>query len=167
VCGSSRIRLFFYGPHYRFLNHDHIFLTRSQLLPGVKQGFLGLKSRWCVIMHPDGVSTEAKPKMSPPLRASAAENRFMENRILISPSFFHHLDSIRILSGSMVLGILTAIAACPAIIGTTEAVRQGQRQNAREKHRGLKTNLAVACSRATKAGREIDGCEMVLSENKV
>jgi hypothetical protein len=91
----------------------------------------------------------------------------MENRILISPSFFHHLDSIRILSGSMVLGILTAIAACPAIIGTTEAVRQGQRQNAREKHRGLKTNLAVACSRATKAGREIDGCEMVLSENKV
>lgn len=67
----------------------------------------------------------------------------------------------------MVLGILTAIAACPAIIGTTEAVRQGQRQNAREKHRGLKTNLAVACSRATKAGREIDGCEMVLSENKV
>ncbi|THW50233.1 hypothetical protein D6D22_01356 [Aureobasidium pullulans] len=67
----------------------------------------------------------------------------------------------------MVLGILTAIAACPAIIGTTEAVRQGQRQNAREKHRGLKTNLAVACSRATKAGREIDGCEMVLSENKL
>jgi hypothetical protein len=118
-------------------------------------------------MHPDGVSTEAKPKMSHPLRASAAENRFMENRILISPSFFHHLGSIRILSGSMVLGILTAIAACPAIIGTTEAVRQGQRQNAREKHRGLKTNLAVACSRATKAGREIDGCEMVLSENKV
>jgi hypothetical protein len=67
----------------------------------------------------------------------------------------------------MVLGILTAIAACPAIIGTTEAVRQGQKQNAREKHRGLKTNLAVACSRVTKAGREIDGCEVVLSENKV
>jgi hypothetical protein len=67
----------------------------------------------------------------------------------------------------MVLGILTAIAACPAIIGTTEAVRQGQRQSAREKHRGLKTNLSVLCSRASKAGREIDGCEVVLSENKV
>jgi hypothetical protein len=67
----------------------------------------------------------------------------------------------------MVLGILTAIAACPAIIGTTEAVRQGQRQSAREKHRGLKTNLSVSCSRASKAGREIDGCEVVLSENKV
>lgn len=67
----------------------------------------------------------------------------------------------------MVLGILTAIAACPAIIGTTEAVRQGQRQSAKEKHRGLKTNLSVVCSRATKGGREIDGCEVVLSENKV
>ncbi|RYO67573.1 hypothetical protein AA0113_g4507 [Alternaria arborescens] len=67
----------------------------------------------------------------------------------------------------MVLGILTAIAACPAIIGTTEAVRQGQRQNAREKHRGLKTNLSVSCSRATRSGREIDQCEVVLSENKL
>ena len=67
----------------------------------------------------------------------------------------------------MVLGILTAIAACPAIIGTTEAVRQGQRQNAREKHRGLKTNLSASCSRATRSGREIDQCEVVLSENKV
>ncbi|KAF1842592.1 uncharacterized protein K460DRAFT_293636 [Cucurbitaria berberidis CBS 394.84] len=67
----------------------------------------------------------------------------------------------------MVLGIMTAIAACPAIIGTTEAVRQGQRQNAREKHRGLKTNLSIVCSRATKGGREIDGCELVLSENKL
>jgi hypothetical protein len=67
----------------------------------------------------------------------------------------------------MVLGILTAIAACPAIIGTTEAVRQGQRQSAREKHRGLKTNLSVVCSRASKGGREIDGCEVVLSEDKV
>jgi hypothetical protein len=67
----------------------------------------------------------------------------------------------------MVLGILTAIAACPAIIGTTESVRQGQKQGAREKHRGLKTNLSVQCSRASKGGREIDGCEIVLSENKV
>jgi hypothetical protein len=32
--------------------------------------------------------------------------------------------------GIMVLGIITAIAACPAIVGTTEAVRQGQRKNA-------------------------------------
>lgn len=67
----------------------------------------------------------------------------------------------------MVLGILTAIAACPAIIGTVEAVRQGQKQSAKEKHRGLKTNLSVACARESIGGREIDGCTVVLSENKV
>lgn len=67
----------------------------------------------------------------------------------------------------MVLGILTSIAACPAIIGTVEAVRQGQRQNAREKHRGLKTNMFVHSSTISSAGREVDGCQVVLSDNKV
>ncbi|KAF2710781.1 hypothetical protein K504DRAFT_480885 [Pleomassaria siparia CBS 279.74] len=67
----------------------------------------------------------------------------------------------------MVLGILTSIAACPAIIGTVEAVRQGQRQSAREKHRGLKTNLIVHCSTVTRAGREINGVQIVLSSDKL
>lgn len=67
----------------------------------------------------------------------------------------------------MVLGIITSIAACPAIIGTTEAVRQGQRTNAREKHRGLKSNLFVSCSTTTRSGREVNGSEIVLQNNKV
>ena len=68
----------------------------------------------------------------------------------------------------MVLGILVAIAACPAIIGTTEVVRQGQRQNtSKKRHRGLKTKLFVNCSATSRAGREVDGCEAVLSDNKV
>lgn len=67
----------------------------------------------------------------------------------------------------MVLGIITAIAACPAIIGTTEAVRQGQRKNAREQHRGVKSNLIVSCSNSSPAGSEIDGCAIVLRNNKV
>jgi len=67
----------------------------------------------------------------------------------------------------MVLGILTAVAACPAIIGTTEAVQQGQKQNAREQHRGRKTNLIVTCSTASRLGREINGCQVVLSDEKV
>ncbi|KAJ5292185.1 hypothetical protein N7478_001436 [Penicillium angulare] len=46
----------------------------------------------------------------------------------------------------MVLELLTAIAACPAIVGTTEAVRQSQRTNAKEKHRGVKSNLIVSCA---------------------
>ncbi|KAJ5799703.1 uncharacterized protein N7518_001771 [Penicillium psychrosexuale] len=67
----------------------------------------------------------------------------------------------------MVLGIITAIAACPAIIGTTEAVRQGQRKNAKEQHRGMKSNLIVSCARTSYAGSEIDGCAVVLRNNKL
>jgi hypothetical protein len=118
-------------------------------------------------MHRDGVATSSASvrchvQIGPPLPKTGLKRRDPRMTSLVYPS-----GSVRLASSIMVLGILTAIAACPAIIGTTEAVRQGQRQNAREKHRGLKTNLAVACSRATKAGREIDGCEVVLSENKV
>ncbi|KAJ5496672.1 hypothetical protein N7463_008659 [Penicillium fimorum] len=67
----------------------------------------------------------------------------------------------------MVLGLLTAIAACPAIVGTTEAVRQGQRTNAKEKHRGVKSNLIISCARTSSAGRYIDGCSVVLHDNKL
>lgn len=86
---------------------------------------------------------------------------------LRQPSRISYTASSRRRLGIMVLGILTAIAACPAIIGTTEAVRQGQRQSAREKHRGLKKNLSVKCSRTSSGGREIDGCIVVLSNDKV
>jgi hypothetical protein len=67
----------------------------------------------------------------------------------------------------MVLGILTAIAACPAIIVTTEAIRQGQRKNAKEQQRGVKSNLIVSCRSTSPAGRDVDGCAIVLRNNKV
>lgn len=67
----------------------------------------------------------------------------------------------------MVLGILTSIAACPAIIGTTEAVRQGQAQNAREKHRGTKTNLTARCTKKSSLSSQIDGGLLVLRNHKV
>jgi hypothetical protein len=62
----------------------------------------------------------------------------------------------------MVLGIITAVAACPAIVGTTEAVRQGQHKNAKEKHRGAKTNIVVSC-----VNSEIDGRPVVLRDGRV
>lgn len=67
----------------------------------------------------------------------------------------------------MVLGIITAIAACPAIIGTVEAVQQGQRQNAKEKHRGRKSNMIIKCAKTSPLAKEIEGCAVVLSEHKV
>jgi len=62
----------------------------------------------------------------------------------------------------MVFGIITAIAACPAIIGTTEAIRQGQRKSAKEQHRGAKTNLVVSCSNS-----EVNGCAVVLRDGRL
>jgi hypothetical protein len=67
----------------------------------------------------------------------------------------------------MVLGIITSIAACPAIIGTTEAVRQGQSQNRREQHRGRKSNLLVSCSDPSRKARNIHGGTIVLRDQKV
>jgi hypothetical protein len=67
----------------------------------------------------------------------------------------------------MDLGLLTAIAACPAIVGTTEAIRQGQRKSAKEQHRGVKSNLIVSCASSSHAGSEIDRCAIVLRNNKV
>lgn len=67
----------------------------------------------------------------------------------------------------MVLGIITAIAACPAIIGTNQAVTQGQHKNAKEKHRGLKTNLIVTCTGSSSGSHEVNGRSVVLLNNKV
>lgn len=67
----------------------------------------------------------------------------------------------------MVLGILTSIAAAPAIVGTNEAVMQGQKTNARERHRGLKSNLQVNCSTSSRYASVVNGAGVVLSNNKV
>jgi hypothetical protein len=67
----------------------------------------------------------------------------------------------------MVLGILTSIAACPAIIGTTEAIRQGQSQNKKQQHRGRKSNLLVTCSDPSRKARNIHGGTVVLRDKKL
>ena len=67
----------------------------------------------------------------------------------------------------MVLGIITAIAACPAIIGTTEAVRQGQKKSAKEQHRGAKSNLIVSCCSSSTVTSQINGGSVVLRNQKV
>ncbi|KAK4892802.1 hypothetical protein LTR27_008716 [Elasticomyces elasticus] len=68
----------------------------------------------------------------------------------------------------MVLGILTAIAAAPAIVGTTEAVRQGQKNNSRESHRGRKTNLSVTLLRRSSTRHAaLNDALVVLKDNKL
>lgn len=67
----------------------------------------------------------------------------------------------------MVLGLLTATAACPAIVGVNETVMHGQRQNAKNKHRGRKMNLAVSCTDPSKKSRDVNGSYIVLRNHKV
>nr|POE46864.1 hypothetical protein CFP56_00196 [Quercus suber] len=67
----------------------------------------------------------------------------------------------------MVFGIITAVAACPAIIGTTEAVRHGQKQNNREEHRGRKYHLAVTLTRRSRYCEQFDGAGIVLKDGKL
>lgn len=67
----------------------------------------------------------------------------------------------------MVLGLLTAVAGCPAIVGTNEAITNGQRQNTREKHRGRKSNLIVSCTDPSRKSKEVNGCYIVLRDHKV
>jgi hypothetical protein len=67
----------------------------------------------------------------------------------------------------MVLGLLSAVAACPAIIGTTEAVRQGQKSNAREKHRGRKVNLVIRLPNKNEYSPRFDESLIVLKDGKV
>lgn len=67
----------------------------------------------------------------------------------------------------MVLGILTAVAACPAIIGTTEAVRHGEQQNARERHRGRKYNLTVNLLKHSTYAAQFNGAPIVLRNHKL
>ncbi|KAL1960175.1 hypothetical protein VTO42DRAFT_8718 [Malbranchea cinnamomea] len=67
----------------------------------------------------------------------------------------------------MVLGLLTAVAACPAIVGINETVQHGQRQEAKKRHRGRKMNLVVSCSDPSKKSRDVNGAYIVLRNHKL
>ncbi|EAS29743.2 uncharacterized protein CIMG_08489 [Coccidioides immitis RS] len=67
----------------------------------------------------------------------------------------------------MVFGIITAVAACPAIVGTTEAIRSSQRSQRRQEHRSRKMNLIVSCSDPSRKSKDVDGCFVVLRNHKL
>ncbi|WWD06126.1 hypothetical protein V865_004211 [Kwoniella europaea PYCC6329] len=68
----------------------------------------------------------------------------------------------------MVLGILSAVAACPAIVGTTEAVRHGQKAQAKEAHRGQKVNMIARLPTPIPGYSEkFEGSLVVLKDNKL
>jgi hypothetical protein len=76
--------------------------------------------------------------------------------------FIHNIALI-----SMVLGVLSAVVACPAIVGTTEAIRHGQKQNQREEHRGRKYNLTVTLLKPSCYTSQFNSAPIVLCNNKL
>jgi hypothetical protein len=66
----------------------------------------------------------------------------------------------------MVFGILTAVVACPAIVGTTEAIRHGQNENNRNEHRSRKYHLVVTLLHRSVYSSRFEKAPIVLKNNK-
>lgn len=67
----------------------------------------------------------------------------------------------------MVLGVILPIAAVPGLLGTQEAIRQGQQKEKREEHRARRCGLIATCVKNSTRGREVDSRQVVLVNNKV
>ena len=67
----------------------------------------------------------------------------------------------------MVLSVLVAIIAAPALLGTQEAIRQSQAKEKREEHRARRCNLIATCVKSSMRSREINGRPLVLKNGKV
>lgn len=67
----------------------------------------------------------------------------------------------------MVLGILIATITAPGLLGSQEAIRQGQSKDKREEHRAHRCNLIASCVKSSPRSREIDGRPVVLRNGKL
>ncbi|OJD31715.1 uncharacterized protein BKCO1_450007 [Diplodia corticola] len=67
----------------------------------------------------------------------------------------------------MVLSMLLALNAAPALMGTQEAIRQSQSKEKREEHRARRCNLIATCVKPSIRSREINGRQVVLRDNKL
>jgi hypothetical protein len=67
----------------------------------------------------------------------------------------------------MVLGILIAAITAPGLLGSQEAIRQGQSKDKREEHRARRCNLIASCVKSSPRSREIDGRPVVLRNGKL
>ena len=67
----------------------------------------------------------------------------------------------------MVLSILIASMVAPGLLGSQEAIRQGQSKDKREEHRARRCNLIANCVAPSSRSREIDGRPVVLRNGKL
>jgi hypothetical protein len=71
------------------------------------------------------------------------------------------------LSSGMVLSIIIASLVAPGLLGSQEAIRQGQAKDKREEHRARRCNLIANCVTSSARSREIDGRPVVLRNGKL
>jgi len=67
----------------------------------------------------------------------------------------------------MVLSILVAIIAAPALLASQESIRQSQGKEKREEHRARRCNLIATCVKSSMRSRELNGRPIVLRDGKV
>jgi hypothetical protein len=65
------------------------------------------------------------------------------------------------------MSLLLAMAAVPGMLGTQEAVRQGQQKERREEHRARRCNLVASCTKSSPRAPEINGRPLVLRDGAV
>lgn len=63
--------------------------------------------------------------------------------------------------------MLLALTTVPALLGTNEAIRQGQTKDRREEHRARRSNLIVSCVDPSPRSIQIDHRQVGLKNNKV
>ncbi|KAF2139212.1 uncharacterized protein K452DRAFT_352515 [Aplosporella prunicola CBS 121167] len=67
----------------------------------------------------------------------------------------------------MSLSMLLALTACPAMLGTQEAIHQGQAKNRREEHRARRCNLIVTCVKVSHRASQLNGKFIALKNAKL
>ncbi|KAF2829050.1 hypothetical protein CC86DRAFT_261048, partial [Ophiobolus disseminans] len=65
------------------------------------------------------------------------------------------------------MSILIALAAVPGMLGTQEAIRQGQQKERREEHRARRCNLIARCIKSSVRAREINSRPLVLRDGAI
>ncbi len=67
----------------------------------------------------------------------------------------------------MVLGLLVVAITAPGLLGSQDAIRQGQCKDKRKEHRARRCNLIASCVKSSPRSREIDGRPVVLRNAKL
>ena len=65
------------------------------------------------------------------------------------------------------MSLLLAMATVPGMLGTQEAIRQGQQKERREEHRARRCNLIATCIKSSVRAQEINGRPLVLENGTV